>query len=476
MQEYIVQLSKYFIVIFMALYTYEGFAVFRFKDEKSRSGIYLRQNILMFFIQFASFLTICIKSGDLEYLFFYGIVQLLLFGVIAMTNMLYPKSNRLLVNNMCMMLGIGFIMISRLSFEQAMRQFIIVLFSFVIAFFIPYCIEKFKIFSKIRWIYAVVGVAALSGVMILGQVTHGSLISVTIAGVTFQPSEFVKIIFVFFLAASLMQDTSFGNIVLTTIIAGIHVMILVASRDLGSALIFFVAFVMIVFVATRNYLYLLMGVLGGSGAAVLAYNLFRHVQVRVQAWQDPWTYIDSQGYQVTQSLFAIGSGSWFGMGLFAGTPDSIPYVEKDSIFSAVCEEMGVIFGLCLILICISCFIMMMNISLKLKDRFCQLAAYGLGVIYIFQVFLTIGGGIKFIPLTGVTLPLISYGGSSVLTTLIMFYLVQGFYILKQQEEEQRVQRPRKGNSNRNQNKESDRIRQNKRNSFQIEESKDFYKA
>lgn len=453
MQEYITQLSKYFIVIFMALYTYEGFAVFRFKDENSRGGIYIRQSILLFFIQFASFLTICVKSGELEYLFFYGIVQLMLFGMIAMTTMLYPKANRLLVNNMCMLLGVGFIMISRLSFEQAMRQFVIVLFSLVIAFFVPYCIEKFQFITKIRWLYALIGVAALSGVMILGQVTHGSLISITVAGITFQPSEFVKILFVFFMAGSLMQDTSIKNLILTTFIAGIHVVILVASRDLGSALIFFVAFVMIVFVATRNYLYLLIGAAGGSGAAILAYNLFRHVQVRVQAWRDPWTYIDSQGYQVTQSLFAIGSGSWFGMGLMSGTPDSIPYVEKDSIFSAICEEMGVVFGLCLILICISCFVMMMNIALKLRNRFYQLAAYGLGVMYIFQIFLTIGGGIKFIPLTGVTLPLISYGGSSVLTTLVMFYIVQGFYILRQREEERRVKRPGKGSPNRRDRRE-----------------------
>lgn len=449
MQEYIIQLSKYFIVIFMALYTYEGFAVFRFKDEKSRSGIYLRQNILLFFIQFACFLTICIKSGDLEYLFFYGIVQLLLFGIMVMTAMLYPQSNRLLVNNMCMMLGIGFIIISRLSFDKAMRQFIIVLFSLIIAFFVPYCIEKFKFLSRFKWIYALAGIAALAGVMVLGQATHGSLISITIAGITFQPSEFVKIIFVFFLASSLMEDVSFKNIVLTTFIAGIYVLLLVASRDLGSALIFFIAFVFIVFVATRNYLYLLLGALGGFTAAIIAYNLFRHVQVRVQAWRDPWTYIDSQGYQVTQSLFAIGSGSWFGMGLFSGTPDSIPYVEKDSVFSAVCEEMGVVFGLCLIMICISCFIMMMNISIKLKDRFYQLTAFGLGVMYIFQIFLTIGGGIKFIPLTGVTLPLVSYGGSSVLTTLIMFYLVQGFYILRQQEEERRAKKSGKGSFDRN---------------------------
>lgn len=443
MQEYIVQLSKYFITVFMALYTYEGFAVFRFKDEVSRSGIYVRQNILLFFIQFASFLTICMKSGNMEYLFFYGIVQVLLFGIIVMTRMMYPKCNRLLVNNMCMLLGIGFIIISRLSFAQAMRQLIIVLFSMIIAMFVPTILEKVKFLNSLTWVYALVGVAALSGVLILGQVTHGSYLSFTVAGVTFQPSEFVKIIFVFFLAASLMEDTSFKNIVLTTLIAAVHVIVLVASRDLGSALIFFVVFVLMVFVATRNYWYLLLGVAGGAGASVIAYHLFRHVQVRVQAWQDPWTYIDSQGYQVTQSLFAIGSGSWFGMGLYSGTPESIPYVEKDSIFSAVCEEMGVVFGLFLILICISCFIMIMNISIRLKNRFFQLAAYGLGVIYIFQVFLTIGGGIKFIPLTGVTLPLVSYGGSSVLATLILFYIIQGFYILRQQEDEKRVLKSKK---------------------------------
>ena len=438
MQEYVVQLSKYFIVICMALYTYEGFAVFRFKTEHARKGIYTRQCILLFFVQFASFLTICLKSGDLQYLFFYGIVQLLLFGIIAMTRMLYPHSNRLLVNNMCMLLGIGLIVLSRISFEKAMRQFILILFSAIIALFVPYLLEKMKFLHKLTWIYALVGVTALSVVLLLGQVTHGSRISFTVAGITFQPSEFVKILFVFFLAAALMEDTSLKNLILTTAVSAVHVIVLVVSRDLGSALIFFVAFVFVVFMATGNYFYLLLGFTGGAGASVLAYHLFRHVQVRVQAFLDPWTYIDKQGYQVTQSLFAIGSGGWFGLGLYSGTPEAVPYVDKDSVFSAICEEMGVITGLFVILICISCFLMIMNISVRLKDRFYKLAAYGLGVIYIFQIFLTIGGGIKFIPLTGVTLPLVSYGGSSILTTLIMFYIIQGFYILRRQEEETRA--------------------------------------
>lgn len=435
MGEYIIQLSKYFIVVLLALYTYEGFAVFRFREEKMRKGVCLRQSVLIFLFQFSCFFVLYLKSGNPEYLFFYALVQLLLLGIIVVTCMLYPGCSRQLVNNMCMLLGIGFIMISRLAFKDAVKQFLIVIFSVVFCLFIPGWIEKIHSLKNHKWLLASIGVMLLSGVLIWGQVTHGSKISFSILGITFQPSEFAKIVFIFFLAASLMEEVSFKRLAVTTVIAALHVIILVVSRDLGGALIFFVAFVLMVFLATKNYGYLALGILGGVFASVLAYFLFRHVQVRVQAWRDPWTYIDSQGFQVTQSLFAIGSGSWFGMGLLSGSPKSIPYVAKDSIFSAICEEMGVVSGLCLILICLSCFIMIMNIAIKLRDSFSRLVCFGIGVIYIFQVFLTIGGNIKFIPLTGVTLPLVSYGGSSVLVTLILFYLVQGFYIFRQEEKE-----------------------------------------
>lgn len=128
------------------------------------------------------------------------------------------------------------------------------------------------------------------------------------------------------------------------------------------------------------------------------------------------------------------------MGLLKGNPKAIPYVDADFIFSSICEEFGVIFGICLILICISCFVTMMQTAMRIHDRFYQLIVYGIGIVYIFQIFLTIGGGIKFIPLTGVTLPFISYGGSSIMTTMIMFFIVQGIYVRLQQEGERRVVR------------------------------------
>lgn len=436
MELYVSEFSKYVIALLITLYTYECFAVFRYDEEEQRRGIYTRQNLLMFAFHFSCFLVICFETGDITYLFFYAFQQIVLYAVIVLYRMLYPGSNRLVVNNMCMLLAIGFCILTRLDMNKAIKQFIIASGSLVIALVIPFFVHKFKFLKKLKWVYVLVGIAALSVVMILGQTTYGSKLSYSVAGITFQPSEFVKILFVFYVASALYESSGFFEVFTTAVAAAAHVIVLVISKDLGSALIFFIVYVLMVFVAAKNYFYLLAGTLGGASAAYIAYRVFAHVQVRVQAWKDPWSVIDSAGYQITQSLFAISSGGWFGLGLCKGTPEAIPFVEADFIFSAIAEEFGIIFAVCLILICVSCFIMFMNISVQLNDKFYQLTAFGLGVTYIFQVFLTIGGGTKFIPLTGVTLPFISYGGSSVLTTLVMFAIIEGLYMIRLDEKEQ----------------------------------------
>lgn len=435
MELYVSEFSKYIITLLIAFYTYECFAVFRFEEEEKRNGIYTRQNILMFAIHFSCFTVICFETGEPMYLFFYAFQQIILYATVVLFRLLYPKSNRLIVNNMCMLLSVSFVILTRLSYEKAIRQFIIVACSLAVALVIPFFVHKFKFLCGLKWIYAGVGIFALSVVLILGQTTYGSKLSYSVFGITFQPSEFVKILFVFYVASALYKASGFFEVFTTAVVAGAHVVILVCSKDLGSALIFFVVYVLMVFVATGKVFYLLAGGVGGMTAAYIAYTVFSHVQVRVQAWKDPWSVIDSAGYQITQSLFGIASGGWFGLGLFKGTPETIPFVEADFIFSAIAEEMGILFSLCIILICISSFIMIMNIAVKLRNKFYQLTAVGLGVTYIFQVFLTIGGGTKFIPLTGVTLPFISYGGSSVLTTLIMFSIIEGLYMIKEEEEE-----------------------------------------
>lgn len=316
MELYITELSKYFITLFIACYTLECFLVFRFQDEELRKGGYIRQNIWMFLVHFSCFLVICFETGQIEYLLFYVLQQILLFSTIMLFRMIYPKGNLLIVNNMCMLLSVGFVILTRLSYERAIKQFFIVTASIIIGMAIPFFIRNIKFLKSLTWVYAGVGIAALGIVLILGSVTYGSKISYSVAGVTFQPSEFVKIVFVFFVASAFCESWDFLRVAVTAVLAGAHVLILVASKDLGSALIFFVVYVFMVFIATGRWIYLFLGVAGGCGAAVVAYRLFSHVQVRVQAWRDPFSCIDDAGFQITQSLFGISSGGWFGLGLF----------------------------------------------------------------------------------------------------------------------------------------------------------------
>lgn len=133
------------------------------------------------------------------------------------------------------------------------------------------------------------------------------------------------------------------------------------------------------------------------------------------------------------------------MGLGQGLPESVPVVESDFIFSAISEELGVIFSVCLILVYVSSYIMFVNIAMKMKKMFYKLTAFGLSVVFIFQTFLCVGGASKFIPSTGVTLPLISYGGSSIITTIAIFSIIQGMYVLNEREAGDMVERREREN-------------------------------
>lgn len=434
MTNIIIELSKYAMIILLAVYTYRCFSVFSSrKDEEDQKHIYKLQKVDIFLIHLVGYIDIYLMTGNLEIWKFYG-AQLLLFGVIMVAyGTIYKKAPKLVINNMCMLLVIGMIMLTRLDYDLAVRQFEIAVVASLACLLIPFLIRKITFLDKLTWGYAGVGLLSLAIVAVLGSVSYGAKLSFTIAGITIQPSEFVKILFVFFVAAMLTQSTEFRQLVVATIVAAMHVLVLVTSKDLGAALIFFVVYLVMLYVATRKVLYFIGGFGVGAVGAVVAYFLFSHVQTRVIAWEDPFAVIDGAGYQVAQSLFAIGSGGWFGSGLYQGMPDSIPVVEQDFIFSAIAEELGTLFAICVILVCVSCFFMFLNIAMQIKTKFYKLIALGLGTVYIFQVFLTVGGVTKFIPSTGVTLPLVSYGGSSLLSTFIIFNIIQGIYILKQDE-------------------------------------------
>ena len=462
MANIIIQVSKYLIIILMAVYTFSCFSIFTRSYEDEENKVLIRQDILLFMIQITAFIAMYFATQDLRMMFIYGALAVIVMAVILLYNLIYPNVSRLVVNNMCMLITAGMIMITRLSAQSkspygiAIRQLLFVVVGIVFGLIVPVLIRKMTFLENWTYIYAAVGGAALLFVALFAATLGGAKLSFNIGPVSLQPSEFVKILFVFFVAASLNKSTEFKNVVVTTAIAAAHVLILVLSTDLGAALIYFIVYLIMLYVATRQPLYAIAGVAAGCGAAVVGYHLFSHIKVRVAAWQDPFAAYSEGGYQIAQSLFAIGSGGWFGTGLFRGQPDTIPVAETDLIFSAMTEEMGLIFTLCLILVCVSCYVMFLNIAMQIRDQFYKLIALGLGCVYGVQVFLNVGGVIKFIPSTGLTLPLVSYGGSSILCTIVMFAIIQGLYIMRQDEEGELNEQKNRGRKQ----KKNDRTKKN----------------
>lgn len=436
------QCSKYIIVILMILYTLLSFTAFQKKNREKQKKIFRKQRTYTLLIHFILNLLLFLSEKKMIVLELYVCQLALYITMIYVYQFVYRKLSKLVLNHMMFLLLLGLTELVRLDSKLAIRQMIFAAFGLIICLFVPLCIERIHFVGQLGWVYGIAGIGILLYVLKFGVTKYGAKNWVMIAGFSLQPSEFVKILFVFFAASLLAHSTKFKHIVAVTVVAVLYVLILVLEKDLGSAMIFCITYLFMLYTATANAGYLLAGFGCGGAAAVIAYKLFSHVRVRVQAWKDPWGDIDQGGYQIAQSLFAIGTGGWFGMGFCKGLPTSIPVRESDFIFAAISEELGGIFAICLILIYISCFIMFINISVKMERPFYKLCALGLSVLIVFQVFVSVGGVIKFIPSTGVTLPLLSYGGSSILSTIVIFSIIQGLYVLNQDEERKNEKRRR----------------------------------
>ncbi len=434
------QLAKYLFILMMVLFAVGDYTYVTRRDEEKKKRVLGRQIRIIYLMISLGFLIILLNDRSVftallmvSLYIYYGIT-------LVLYRLIYPRSSMLLVNNMLMLMSVGFIMIARINPDQALKQFMIAAAGTVAAFVIPVIIRKLKALAKLRVLYAAAGIVLLLGVLALARMSGGAKLSISVGGITIQFSELVKITFVFYLASRLRRDTSFRSVCLATAVAALHVVILVLSTDLGTALVFFVTYVVVVYVATRDVRWPVAGLAGGAAASVAAYHLFAHVRQRVTAWKNPFAVYDTSGYQIVQGLFAIGAGGWFGTGLYGGSPETIPVAAKDFIFAAICEEFGAVFGISLLLVCMSMYLLIVTISMTIRNRFYRLVSIGLGTEYAFQVFLTVGGVTKFIPMTGITLPLVSYGGSSVISTIIMLAIIQGLYILREDEGEEALEK------------------------------------
>ncbi len=430
-----VEISKYLLLFFMLMFTWGVFRALGAKTSKKRKRMLRGQIGWMILFNIVGYSALYLQTFDAVILGMFLCVVLYFILTLAFFHVLYRRASFVLLNVMCMMMSIGFLIQTRFSTENAMKQLVIASAATVISLFIPIIIKKWKGIKNLGFPFAIIGIILIGVVYVFAKTYGGGKLSVEIGGISFQFSEFVKITFVLFIASMLREVTTFKQVMKVTILAGIHVIILVLSTDLGAALIYFMAYIVMVCLATRKLRYAFLGIGGMVVSATVAYKLFSHVRVRVAVWLDPFSDYQGTGYQIAQALFSICAGGWFGTGLMNGSPESVPVVEEDFIFAAICEEMGILFGICLIALCMGLYMVIVNIAMKLNGSFYKLVAIGLGTEYAFQVFLTIGGQTKFIPMTGVTLPLISYGGSSVMCTIFMLAVVQGLYVLRKDEDE-----------------------------------------
>lgn len=448
MELFIVEMARYVIILLFALYTFYSFRAFAGHNKQRQNRVFAAQRTLTLLLHTVMSAILIMENKNIMYVGLWAAEFAFYLIFIKVYQACYKGLSKLVLNNMMMCMMVGFVILGRLASDYAVHQIILAAAAMVLCIFVPLIIEKFRILEKMGWYFAAIGIVFLMLVFVIGVEKYGSRNWISVGGIAIQPSEFVKILYVFFMASLLSQTTKFKHIVIISAVAAVHVVILVAEKDLGAALIYFVTYIFVLYVATTKVQYLGAGLAGGTLASIVAYHLFSHVKTRVQAWRDPWAEIRGGGYQVAQSLFAIGTGGFIGMGLGKGLPGSVPVVESDFVFSAISEELGGVFAICLIMVYLSSYIMFVNIAMKMKKQFYKLTAFGLSVVFIFQVFLCVGGVTKFIPSTGVTLPLISYGGSSIVTTIIIFSVIQGMYVLNGKEEESLEEETEKESSKR----------------------------
>ena len=253
-------------------------------------------------------------------------------------------------------------------------------------------------------------------------------------GYTIQPSEFVKILLLWVLSAAFAQKRGFKRMIPALAFAvAMCLILLIVQRDLGTLLIYFFLTIGMFYAATSNLMLTGIGLAGGCVGAVGAYHLFDHVKTRVDIWINPWSDTQDKGYQIVQALIAISSGGLFGLGLGLGTPRMIPYYHTDFIFAAICEEFGIIFAVGML--ALYCFLIMrgLRIALEASTAFHSLMALGATLMLAVQTFIIVGGVTKMIPLTGVTLPFASAGGSSLISCMAMIGILLGVSSLNRQE-------------------------------------------
>lgn len=396
-----------------------------------KSGIRKKspRNLLFIFEVLALFLLFVNQGKDINRLTLMTGIGLVL--IIYLSNYILTKvshGDNYIFLIVTMLISIGIIIIYRIDEGLGIKQLTWISLG-IFLFFSTYFIMKYIRGWK-NWIYVYIAISYILFLItfVFGTKKGGAINWVNIYGITFQPAEITKLLLIFILSSYYSNPLKWKKLKYASYyLMGIvysFILLLFLQRDLGTALVFYLIFLAIQFIYEDDRKQFFYNIILFTASGFIGYFLFDHVKIRFQSWLNPWMYIERQGYQITQSLFAIAEGGFFGKGLGLGHPDFIPVVYTDFIFSAICEEMGIFTGIGIIMLFMIFVYRGFKIAIFQDDKFYKILALGISILFGVQAFIILGGVIKMIPITGLTLPFVSYGGTSLISSFVALGILQ----------------------------------------------------
>jgi cell division protein FtsW (lipid II flippase) len=372
-----------------------------------------------------------VSTGSLSYAVFFFCLYLAAHVIARLT---VPQADPYLLPMAALLTAVGLTEIYRLNPDDAFRQGLWIVVA-VAAFAATLIVLRhdYRRLESYKYLFGLtaVGLLVLPALPVIGQTVNGARLWVKFGPLQFQPGELAKIMLIVFLAGYLREKREvlaqgrlkdFGPLLL---IWGAAMLVLVETNDLGSALLYFGIFLAMLYVATARAWFVGAGAALFVGGAAVLYQVVPRVEERVSVWIDPWPHVHTSGYQIVQSLYSIGNGGFSGKGFGKGTftttdgGNLIPQVNTDFIYSALAQELGLVGSAALLLVYMLFCLRGFRIALLAQDGFSKLIAIGLTFGFALQTFIIVGGVLRIVPLTGITLPLVSYGGSSVVANFML---------------------------------------------------------
>ena len=390
-------------------------------------------------LQCLSMAVIAFKGGEVsqQALTLAVVLPLATMLIVTITGKLWPVDRAILIL-VVLLLSVGVIALSAIArSEVTPKTHAIYAAAAVFAMLVGVVfIRMWRHWKKFTIPLAIICLLALLSPFVLGQEKNGARNWITIIPdvLTVQPSEFIKPVMIMVLAAGFSNRPRFVRCLPTLAFAAMCCGILLLEKDLGAVLLYFLTTVFMFYVATSNALLTLAGLGMGCGAAVIAYKALPYVQDRIAIWINPWSDPQDVGYQLVQALIAIGSGGLWGMGVGLGSSTRIPLYYSDFIFASIAEVFGLVFAVGLLAVYVIIILRGLTVAMNARTSFHSLTAFGLVVLLGLQTMLIVGGNTKLLPLTGVTLPLVSYGGSSLVSMCFSMGLLLGISSMNAEDE------------------------------------------